>query len=325
MKNEVNQTNTTYSLRSQRNLVREMGLRADLAKCEAVIGYTDRGIGELEADKARQVKARLSGTGGEWVGRTLEELEGKNRELVAYREQRDAIQTEIAKLAPSPAQAAERAQRQSYLAQIAADRLKKDELVEGALKGLRRLLEERGELTTKMFKAAEAADLTIGEDRLGSGRFEEVLGSLPEHLLAGSNQWHAWFIGKQQGVKPYVVVVEDLTFPESLARANLYRFGEKVELSDEEASELLREICPVGKATWDTSWAYEAPRIMAVEVFEEFLRKASGDIQTAQGLVYQWNQKREEKLKDQYAEEYQEALLERQEELRGQGLLHGGR
>jgi len=326
MKNEVNQTTAAYSLRSQRNLGREAELRGDLAKCEARIGYSERKIAELEADKARQLKASLrgGGGGGQWLGRTLEELEGKNREAVAYREQRDHIQTEIANLAPGPAQAAERAQRQNHLAQLATDRLKKDELAEGALKGLRRLLEERAELTAKMLKAAEAIDLTIGEDRLDSRRFEELLVSLPEDLLAGSNRWHVWFIGKQQGLKPYVVVVEKLTLPESLARANFYRFGEKVELTDEEARNLLHEICPIGRATWDTSWAYEAPRIMPVEVFEGFLRKASGDLKTAEKLVYERNQEHEQKLKNQYAEEYQEALRQRQKLLRGQGLIIGG-
>jgi len=186
------------------------------------------------------------------------------------------------------------------------------------------LLEERAELTAKILTAAEAVDLTVGGDKLDAERFNQLLASLPEEVTATSERWYGWFIGDQGGMKSYAVVVDELTLPESLARANSYRFGDKVELTDQEASELLRDICPVGKARHDLAWSYEPPRIMPLKEFEALVREAADKGGTAQDLVSRRNMEREEQLKEQYIPEYREVIREHRKAMRGDGLLIGG-
>ena len=303
---ESKETNGRYSPRSQRSCLAQRKLEQERKRCEDLIHHSETKVAELEKSKAAQLKAQI-GTGGgsgQFLGRTLTELGEENAKLAAYKERRTLIQSSIEVLAsPSPQEAAERAARQGYLANLAADRLEKDRLVGGALKGLRGLLEERAELTAKMLIAAEAADLTIDDGRLDAERFEELLASLSEGITATSERWHAWFTGDQEGMKSYTVVVNELTLPESLARANSYRFGDKVELTDEEANELVRDICPVGKARHDLAWSYEPPRIMPLKEFEALVREAADKGGTPQDLVSRRNMEREEQLKEQYVPE----------------------
>ena len=316
-----------WSQRSQRNWLQQRKLEQGRERCEDRIRYSERKITELEKSKGSRVQRQIErGAGsGSPLGPMLTELAEKNAELAVYQERRALIQSQIEALAnPSPQQAAERAERQNYLANLAGERLKKDELAEGALKGLRRLLEERAELTAKLLKAAEAAELTIGEDRLDARRFEELLASLPEALAAASGRWHSWFVGEQGKVKSYVLVVDEATLPESLARAGSYRFGDKMELTDEEAGELLRDICPIGRAGHGVAWSYEGPRIMPLERFEALLREATDQGEPAQDLISRRNGEREKELWKQYEPEYREAVREHRKAMRAEGLLIGG-
>lgn len=324
MKNEPTQTET-FSPRSQRVLIQEKVLRNKLGKCDAKITYLERTIRELEQAKARQLEFSVTGrnTNGHVLPLMLRDLEGKNLEVAAFREQRTQIQSEIAALAPTPASAAERAERQRHLARLAAERLEKDRLAEGALKGLRRLLDERAQLTAKIVEASRSADLTISDDNLDARRFEELLASLPEGLAAESERWFGWFTGQEEGLKPYVVVVDQIERlePESLVRAGFYGFGETVQLTDREASELLRAVHPSGNVTHDSRWSYEPPRIMPLEAYEALCSEAADEDMSAQAILARRNQEQEEKLRDQYGDKYQEALRIHREELRAKGLL----
>jgi hypothetical protein len=312
-----------FSARSQRTLREEQKLRAQLARCESEIARHEREIHKLEESKQRQLKASVEGGYAQWLGRTLEELEDRKRQVAAFREQQTLLRSEIARLAPTPASAIERAERQNRLLQLAEERLKKDELADGALRALRHLLEERAQLTAKMLKAAEAADLTIGEDRLDSVRCEQLLAYLPEELLPGSERWHAWFIGKQEDAKPYVVVVDELVLPESLAHAGFYHFGDKLELADSEASELLSGICPLGKARHDLSWSYEPRRIMPLKEFEALVQEASDQGEAVQTLHSRRNKQREAELREQYVMEYQQVVRKHHQAMRAEGRLVG--
>ena len=328
MKNEPTQTETAFSPRSQRSLIYEKGLRDKLAKCDAHIGSLERKIREGEESKARQLKCVVEGRtrNAHVLPLRLRALEDFNLEVAAFREQRTQIQSEIAALAPTPASAAERAERQRHLARIAAERLEKDRLAEGALKGLRRLLEERAQLTAKMAEAAQAADFTASDDNLDARRFEELLASLPGGLAAESECWLAWFTGKEEGLKPYAVVVDQAGSlePESLASAGFYIFGEMVRLTDQEASKLLRAIYPQGAIQHDTRWSYEPPRIMPWEAFQELAREAADEGVSAQVVIARRNQEQEEKLRDEFGDKRQAALAIHREELKEKGLLIGG-
>jgi hypothetical protein len=322
----MNAKDRKWSERSQRDLAEEQRLRAELQKLNSWIAYCERNIRKLEESKASQLKHSVQGKNPqpEFLARTLRDLEDETLKLGAYREQRAQIEAEIEKLKPTPASAGKRAESQKYLAEFAAQRVKKDELIHGALTGLRRLLTERAELSAKMVNVAEAVDMTIGDDRLDSRRFEELIALLPEQLFAESERWAAWFLAGQDGLKPYVVVVDQLVLPETLARAGFYRFGDRLELADSEANPLLQDVCPIGRASHDTQWSYKPARIMPLKAFELLTREAPEDVGAARGLISKRNAEREEELKTQYIVEREAALSEHRKALRAQGLLVGG-
>jgi hypothetical protein len=190
MKNEVNETNTRYSLRSQRTVLEEDRLRGNLEKIDGLMRFTEKKIGELEKDKAHTLRGIPDENVNQtFLSFTLHALEDNRRKLAAYKEERASAEKIIAEVAPTPAQATERAERQNYLANLTGERMQKDRLIEGALNAFRRLLKERAELTAKMTKAAEAADFTVGDDGLDGRRFDELVLSLPEGLVARSERW----------------------------------------------------------------------------------------------------------------------------------------
>ncbi len=323
MKTEALVAETAWSPRSQRNLLRERALREKLTNCDKWTGYHEREVAEAEESKARQLRHSVETKDSypEWLSQTLRDLEDNRRRLAAFKEQRAQIEAEIEGLAPSPAQIAERAERQSYAGQLSGERVEKDKHIDATLKVFRRLLGERQELTAKLLKAAEAADLTVGDDGLDARRFDELFATLPEDLLAASVRWHDWFVGKGDELKRYVVVVGELTLPESIASAGVHRFGDKVELADDKAAELLREICPLGRARHDLGWSFEPPRIMPLAEFEALVGDSP---EHAEHRVSQRNSEFEAKLKAQYEVEYGEALRAYRRELRAQGRLMGG-
>jgi len=323
---ESKETNGRYSARSQRNWLAQRKFEQNRERCEALIGYCERQIARLEVIKESIVNAQTHGKGStSSLGLYLTELAERTAELTAYKERKAVLQSQIeALLNPAPQQVAERQERQNYLAKLAAERLEKDRLVGGAIKGLRGLLEERAELTAKILMGAEAADLTVGGDKLDAERFKELLASLPAEVTATSERWHGWFVGDEGGTQSFAVVVDELTLPESLARAHSYSFSDRVELTDEEASELVRDICPVGKAGHDLAWSYEPPRIMPLKEFEALVREAADKGGTPQDLVSRRNMEREEQLKEQYVPEYREVVREHRKAMRAAGLLIGG-
>jgi len=273
MKNGLNQTTATYSSRSQRSLLEEDRLRGNLEKIDGLIRHTERKIADLEKDKARTLAQIPTGKVNQtFLSFTLEALEDNGRKLAAYKEERASAEKVIANLAPSPAQAAERAERQNYLANLAAERLQKDRLVEGALNGFRRLLKERAELTAKMLKAAEAVDFTVGDDGLDGRRFDDLLGLLPGQLAASSERWAQWVLAKGESLKSYIVRDEVLTIPETLAHHGVLRFGDRVDLNEDQVRDLLRKDRPARTQT--APWRHLPPSIMTVEDYGEVLAMA---------------------------------------------------
>jgi hypothetical protein len=89
-----------------------------------------------------------------------------------------------------------------------------------------------------MRRAAESFDL---RDPLDSSRFEDLLRSLPENILAQSEEWHSQFFGlSSESRKTYVVIADNLILAESFSSAGVHSFGDRVQLADEDARELLR-------------------------------------------------------------------------------------
>jgi hypothetical protein len=266
MENQVNQTDTAYSLRSQRNLLEEDRFRGSLAEIEDHIGWIETEISKIEKDKAALLNSPPQRVDQSVLAMYLRDLEDKRRILATYKEQRTSVEDKIAKCPPSAGDLKARAKEQQRLAQLIAERLEKDRQANAALTSLRQALQERAGLTATMKKSVVALDFASDGDLLDAQRFDALVTSLPEDLLAGSQWWSTWFLGKEKGVKPYIVRDRLLAIPETLASHGVYRFGDRVELSKEQAKELMREDRPT--PTQAAPWRCAPPSVMTIEAYE---------------------------------------------------------
>lgn len=177
-----------WSMISQRARLELARLEADLDKCKGLIFWHEKEVKRCEEISAHQVglAVRGDGTADYWMPQSLEQLENMRRRVAAFKEHSAALQAKIDALAHPTAQLAERAEKCSLLAKLAAERLDKDRLADRALQELRRILGERAQLTALMSEAASAADFTIVDDCLDKLRFKTLSNLLPAELAATS-------------------------------------------------------------------------------------------------------------------------------------------
>jgi len=267
MENEVNQMRAPYSPRSQRSVLEEDRLQGNLGKIDDLIQHTERKIAELEKDKARTLKRIPTGKVDQvFLSRTLADLEDNRRKLAAYKEERASAEKVIAQLAPTSGALAARAKEQQRLAQLAAERLEKDRQVNDLVGSLRQALQERTILTATMKESIATLDFAADDGLLDAQRFDELVVSLPEDLLARSEDQNGWFLGKQKNVKPYIVRARRLVIPETLANHGVYRLGDRIELPEKEVRELMRE--DRRAPTRNAPWRRAHPSIMTVEAWD---------------------------------------------------------
>ena len=300
MENELTQTDTAYSLRSQRSLLEEDRLRGEIRAIDDLIGSTERKVLELEKGKARTLGRIPAGAVNQgYLSSVLEDLEDNRRKLTAYREQRALVENKIAQLAPSPRALGTRAKEQHRLAQLTAERSGKDKQVNDALASLHQALQERAGLTARMKEPATALDLASDGDSLDAERFDELLASLPEDLLARSQCWAARFLGKEEHVKPYIVRDRLLAIPETLASHGVHRFGDRIMLPEQQAQELMREdrAAPTDEAPWRCA----PPSIMTVEAYEAAVSSAEKTGITVQEVLLWSDYERDAKLREGFA------------------------
>jgi hypothetical protein len=173
---------------------------------------------------------------------TLTELEGRTRELMAYRQHLASIESKISALTnPTPLQAGERVERQNAIARLASERLGKDRQTDDLLKNLRQLLAERAALTAQMADALAAIDFTLVKDGLDASRFDDLLAALPSGLADASEGWTARFLGEDPDAKPYTAR-EQFLLRETLADNGICPVGGRVRLSDGDAHDLASKI-----------------------------------------------------------------------------------
>jgi hypothetical protein len=161
--------------------------------------------------------------------------------IAAFKAQAIKLQAQIDALVPTPAQAAERAERQNILAGQVRVRLEIDRALDGVLQRVREILRERAAVTAKMREAATALEFASGLN-LDDARFESLLRALPEEMARDSAKWVTWFLGSEEGRSPYIQHWGDVTLPETLASNNAFRTGELVEVTKEEQAQLERII-----------------------------------------------------------------------------------
>jgi hypothetical protein len=237
----------TWSQRSQRSLVKQIGLEKALARCERAAIHFEAETARLEdicAGKTARIAQGSPGADRYHVD-LLREAEDAKRQATAFREHAARLRTEIESLQPTPKGLFERAETQARLARLATERLGKDRGMEAAIEKLRSLLEERAELTKSMAGIAPTVDLDLDEDGLDEARFAALAATLPTDLEQRSERWlRQFFGGSREETKSYTVLRGPFTLPETLGSAEVYPTGAKVELTKVESAKLLAELRP---------------------------------------------------------------------------------
>lgn len=268
----------SYSNRSQRSMIVESGLRKEIRKIDATIERFRKKLPELEQSKAfltKLVVVQDQHNMQPQLDSKLVEIANTQGVIKACEEERERTQEAVRKLDPGPAEVQARSIRQRRLAQLASDRLDRDRKAGGLLKELREVLRERAEITSQMAETATALELAMPKEDLDA-RFEKLSGSVPEDLLTASERRHGCFLGRQNGAKPYIVVDEYFLCAETLAHNGLYKFGDLIQLTEEEAGKLLRADRPAPKGERRNVWTYAPPSVMTVEAFQAAAKAAKG-------------------------------------------------
>jgi hypothetical protein len=268
------QSTTGYSARSQRSIILESNLRKEIRKVGATIDRFRKKLPELEQSKAsltKMVVVQDQSNMQPQLDMTLLEIANVHGVIKACEEERSRTEEAVKKLDPSPVEVQARLIRQRNLAALAEGRQEQDEKVDRLLKELRQVLDDRAQLTAEMSSAAEALELAIPKDDLDT-RLEKLSASLPADLLAASERWHCWFLGKPNGTRPYRICDEHLVVPETLAHNGLYHFGDTIQLTEGEAQLLSRADRPAPKRR--AMWTYAPPSVMTVEAFAAAVRTA---------------------------------------------------
>jgi hypothetical protein len=281
------QPTAAFSGRSQRSIVVEAGLRKEIRKAESFIDRFQKKLGPLEESKAfltNRIIAHEENTLQPQLDATVTEIANVHGVIRAYQEERERTIEAVQKLNnPDPLATQARLAQQQQLAQLVSDRLDKDRELDGLIREARKVLGQRSALTEEMKKPLAALELVTPQSDLET-RLEKLAASLPDDLLSASERWHLAFLGKEKDARPYVVADEYLLRPETLTHNGLYKFGDTIYLSAEEAAKLLRADRPATDRR--NVWTYSAPAIMTIEAFEAVTREAKEKGISAQDVCF---------------------------------------
>jgi hypothetical protein len=266
--NNIQQTGTERSARSQRSWVEEKLLRDKIERLEAGITQAEGQIVNLETRKAELVKLRGFGSphaNDEELGQKIAEIANTRGAVEAYKAECAEIQLQIGQALPTAAQAQTRVSQQQEFTKLADARLELDRKIDKVFAGLRTIIGGRKELSAQMAKCASDLDLTFPDDGLDAG-LGELLGLLPQDVSGTSRTFCDWFLGRGEESTPYVVIDESLEVRETLLDFGIYHFGERILLRPEEAAPLLR----TDRAVKERRYPYQclAPSLLSVEDYE---------------------------------------------------------
>jgi hypothetical protein len=235
-----------WPVRIQSSFLAEQKLQAELRQCENWLSKAQERIGELKTNSARLAALSLNGQYAhpshlEGVLADLRDLESK---LPAYEELRTSLRVKLdAVVHPQPAQVAEQVKQRTALAKLGSSRLSADRKLDRMIRDLERALKARQVLSAKMEAVASVIGLKIKD--LAEKRFDSLQAALPSDVIAESEGWAREFCGERDG-EEYAVVSESFTLPETLGHNGIFRPGDRVRISDEEAARLPKGyFCPV--------------------------------------------------------------------------------
>jgi hypothetical protein len=143
-----------------------------------------------------------------------------------------------------------------------------------------------------------ANTIELARDGLDAERLDGLLVSLPAEVYSASERWADWCLGREKDAKTYVVTDDFLAIPETLASAGVYRFGDRVELSADQARDLLREDRPNRSA--DFPWRCLTPSIIPVEEFEAIAAEAKEKEESIEDEFAARDFARDAKRKEEY-------------------------
>ena len=235
-----------WSPRSQKSRLRQLELEALQEKCRNQIAFAEKRIAQQKEVAERQTATVADGNNfnvHQALNQTLANIEEREWEVAAFRKREKSLQAEIEGLALSPAQAAQRAELQAAIAADVIQRFAKDGAIDALLQKLRKALEERAALTTKITQAALMLDFSPTAD-FDAARFAALLDSLPAKLEPQSVAWANWFLGQEGKKEPYTIGSKSAVLAETLACARVFRPGECVFLTQEEIAKLPSDETP---------------------------------------------------------------------------------
>ena len=276
----VEQPAIVGSERSQQSLLRESHLRLVMKQFTDAKTLCEQDVEKWEAEKQRATKQLFDKGYPSAEARFKDAVEqiAHERELIAaYDREIHETREKIDALIPGPEQLQERLNQQNQFAQLTAARLEQDRAAYGVIEELRRILDKRAELTSKMKEISKSLDLTVAYGDLDERRFDNVLGALPKNQFCKSEYWRDWFLGTSDGLAEYVVIDKELRIRETLIDSGFHVFGEKIKLAEEEARELLREDRPLPHNSGEDIWRRKPPSIMTVDAFEALTKRAQAD------------------------------------------------
>lgn len=220
-----------WSARSQQDSLEIVRCRAAIERIDPFIRSCRQNIDRLESIKSVRVSHVAAGRAESHLGlsSTIESLRNERETLETYEKSKAELQAKIKSLEePSEDQKRERQVRQQRIALLAEQRAKLDEQIAADVDGLRKLLNERRELTRSMRGECEAIDFTFAGDHLDEERFTELVKHLPTDLERHSRGWLNWFLGKWRGDLLCTVTGDIASISETLASPNVFLKGEKI-------------------------------------------------------------------------------------------------
>lgn len=179
-----------FSPRSQRSWKRELEVRENIRKMQSLLSGFESNLDRLNATRKGMENHFLSGRGytNPVYGQMLSDIAAEEGKCKAAQERIEALKKEIAEVVETARQAeGERQEKSKEIAQLAAERLKKDESIDLALDGLMALLRERDELSRKIWEGAEAIELSANLDL---NRYRDLEAAISDRRLWPAT--HGW-------------------------------------------------------------------------------------------------------------------------------------
>ncbi len=230
-----------WSSRSQASVLREWDLQLSLDKCLRGLRYRRQMLESAEKEKDSQTKAATAGSevAASLLPRTIKTIQDHAGQVAAFEELRAEIQGKIDALVnASLLEAKQRADHQAALAKLAMERLEVDRTLDNAVRAARELLMKRSKITSEIYQLGHKIEFTWSFNGLETDRFERLEKSLPDDLLSKSEKWVSWLLGENRYTESYTVLDDTLILAETLANANTYRRGERVDLTAEQLAEV---------------------------------------------------------------------------------------